>query len=85
MLLRVIPGPLLPVGCPGVVVVVGGGRISVGLFEGRCGAGVLFGALLVRPPPLSHLLALGVTSETTPGLLFVGPLGFDILVFFVFL
>ena len=84
MLPRLVPGPLLLVGCLGVVVVevVSKGHTSLGLFEGRCGAGVPFGAALVRLPPPSHLLALGVTSEITPGLLFVGPLGFDFFVVF---
>ena len=79
MLPRVILGPLLPVGCLEVVeVVFSGGLTSVGRFEGRRGAGVPSVGALVRLPPLSHLLALGVTSEITPGLPFVGSLGFDL-------
>ena len=84
MLPRVILGPLLPVGCPEVVVEGGfsDGRTNVGRFEGRRGAGVPSVGALVRLPPPSHLLALGVTSETTPGLPSAGSLGFDFFVVF---
>ena len=80
MLPRRLLGPLPLMGCPGEVVEVGfsDGRTSVGRFEGRRGAGAPFVGALVRLPPPSHLLALGVTSEITPGLPFVGSLGFDL-------
>ena len=75
LLPRLVLGPLLPEGCPGVVVgvVFSGGHTSVGLFEGRRGAGAAFGAALVRLPPPSHFLNRRVTSEITPGLFFVRP------------
>ena len=84
MLPRLVPGPLLLVGCPGVVEGFSGGLTSVGLFEGLCGAWGPFGAALVRQPPPSHFRALGVTSETTPGLFFPPLLFFDGLHFFGF-
>ena len=75
MLPLLVLGPLLPEGCPGEVVgvVFSGGLTSVGLFEGRRGAGGPFGVVLVRSLPPIHFLIRGVTSETTPGLLCVGP------------
>ena len=84
LLLQVVLEPLLLVGCPGVAVDFSDGRISVGLFEGLCGAGGPFRAALARQPPPSHFQALGVTSETTPGLFFP-PLLFFGLHFFVLL
>ena len=72
-------------GCPEVEVgAVFSGGLTVGLFEGPCGAGGAFGAPLVRRPPPSHFPAQEVTSETTPGLFFPPLLFFDGLHFFGF-